>query len=180
MRGASEKARTMFLRLRPDLDTYDAQREFSRIRAQIDYERVRCRKLTIKELWHMLRCRILVAFVAGIIPSLTGAQVVGYYQIRLYEGLGIALRFRLILAGIYASICFIAIVITDKLVIDTWGRRNLMIFGLVGVIVANIYTSIMNWQYQFSTNAVGKGFAVGGLYLLSAVHCELHTSTLRT
>ncbi|KAF7193949.1 Major facilitator-type transporter ecdD [Pseudocercospora fuligena] len=178
MKGASEKARTMFLKLRPDLDTYDAQREFSRIRAQIDYERVRCRKLTTKELWHVLRCRILVAFVAGIIPSLTGAQVVGYYQVRLYEGLGIALRFRLILAGVYASICFIAIVITDKLVIDTWGRRNLIIFGLIGVIVANIYTSIMNWQYQFSTNAVGKGFAVGGLYLLSAVHYAAYGSTI--
>lgn len=172
MKGASERARGIFLKLRPDLNNYDAQKEFSRIRAQIEYEDVRSGKFTRAELWSLLRRRVLVALCAGIIPSLTGAQVVGYYQVQLYQGLGVALHLRLILAGIYGTVCFLAVLVTDKLVIDTWGRRKLLLFGLIGIIFANVYTLILNWQFLLSADNLGKGFAVSGIYLISAFHCK--------
>lgn len=113
-----------------------------------------------------------MAFVCGIMPSLTGSQVLGYYQVRLYQTLDIQLKHRLLLAGVYGTISFISVALTDKLVIDRWGRRNLMVFGLVGCVCVNIYNLLMTRRFQGSTNEVGKGFTVGGLYALTAFHCK--------
>ncbi|KAI5366035.1 putative major facilitator, sugar transporter, major facilitator superfamily [Septoria linicola] len=166
--GDIDEARRVFEGLRPNLDPDRLDKEFSHMTAQIDFEARR--RLSSSEGFRLLRKRVAVAFVCGIMPSLTGAQVIGYFQVRLYQALGIEVNTRLILAGAYGTVCFLAVTITDKFVIDRWGRRKLMLSGLAGSVLCLIYSAVMQWQFQFSGNKVGKAFAVLGIYLLTVVH----------
>ncbi|KAK4623728.1 Major facilitator-type transporter ecdD [Fulvia fulva] len=175
--GRLDEARDVYFKLRPDLSAYRAEKDVSWLRAQVEFERTRQQDQSISELFRLHRKRIGVAFTAGVISSLTGAQVIGYYQIQLYQQLGIELKHRLLLAGVYGTVCFLAVMTTDNFVIDVWGRRNLILFGLIGCVLAQIYSAIMHWQFEFTTNQVGKGFAVGGIYLLTAVHYAAFGST---
>lgn len=41
----------------------------------------------------------------------------------------------------------------------------MILAGLSAVIVIEIYAAIMQWQFQDTSNTVGKGFAILGIYL---------------
>jgi hypothetical protein len=49
---------------------------------------------------------------------------------------------------------------------------RMIIAGLTGTIVVEVYASIMQWKFQDTDNAVGKGFAIAGIYLFSVVYCK--------
>lgn len=52
----------------------------------------------------------------------------------------------------------------------------MILTGLASIIVVEIYASIMQLEFQDSTNKVGKGFAVLGIYLFVVSYCEPATS----
>lgn len=168
--GRTAHARAVFDRLRIGYNLDEADHEFAQMTAQIDFEARR--RLASSERIRLFRYRMAVAFICGIIPSLTGAQVIGYYQVRLYQTLGIEVRDRLTLAGAHGTVSFLAVLFTDKLVIDRWGRRNLLLLGLAGSVFCQIYCAITQWQFAFGENTVGKAFAVLGIYLFTVVYCE--------
>jgi hypothetical protein len=41
----------------------------------------------------------------------------------------------------------------------------MILAGLSGIIIIEIYAAIMQWQFQDTNNRVGKGFAIMGIYL---------------
>lgn len=168
--GRIAHARAVFDRLRIGYNLDEADHEFAQMTAQIDFEARR--RLASSERIRLFRYRMAVALICGIIPSLTGAQVIGYYQVRLYQTLGIEVRDRLTLAGAHGTVSFLAVLFTDKLVIDRWGRRNLLLLGLAGSVFCQIYCAITQWQFAFGENIVGKAFAVLGIYLFTVVYCE--------
>lgn len=168
--GRIAHARAVFDRLRIGYNLDEADHEFAQMTAQIDFEARR--RLASSERIRLFRYRMAVALICGIIPSLTGAQVIGYYQVRLYQTLGIEVRDRLTLAGAHGTVSFLAVLFTDKLVIDRWGRRNLLLLGLAGSVFCQIYCAITQWQFAFGENTVGKAFAVLGIYLFTVVYCE--------
>lgn len=168
--GRTAHARAVFDRLRIGYNLDEADHEFAQMTAQIDFEARR--RLASSERIRLFRYRMAVALICGIIPSLTGAQVIGYYQVRLYQTLGIEVRDRLTLAGAHGTVSFLAVLFTDKLVIDRWGRRNLLLLGLAGSVFCQIYCAITQWQFAFGENTVGKAFAVLGIYLFTVVYCE--------
>lgn len=49
----------------------------------------------------------------------------------------------------------------------------MILAGLSGIIVVEIYAAIMQRQFQNTDNKTGKGFAVLGIYLFVVVYCEL-------
>lgn len=56
----------------------------------------------------------------------------------------------------------------------TLGR--MILAGLSGIILVEIYAAVMQREFQNTDNRVGKGFAVLGIYLFVVVYCKLHLS----
>lgn len=58
---------------------------------------------------------------------------------------------------------------------NTYGKLTIgrmILAGLSGIIVVEIYAAIMQRQFQNTDNKTGKGFAVLGIYLFVVVYCE--------
>jgi MFS family permease len=104
--------------------------------------------------------------------SLTGVNVIQYYQTILFEALGIGSHLILALAGIYGTLAFSSNFITTIFLLDSWGRRKMILTGLTLIIVIEIYAAIMQMEFENSNNSVGKGFAVLGIYLFCVSGCR--------
>lgn len=48
----------------------------------------------------------------------------------------------------------------------------MILAGLSGIIIVEIYAAVMQREFQNTDNRVGKGFAVLGIYLFVVVYCE--------
>lgn len=48
----------------------------------------------------------------------------------------------------------------------------MILTGLSGIIVVEIYASIMQKEFQNTDNRVGKGFAILGIYLFVVAYCK--------
>lgn len=48
----------------------------------------------------------------------------------------------------------------------------MILAGLSGIIIVEIYAAVMQRQFQNTDNRTGKGFAVLGIYLFVVVYCE--------
>lgn len=49
----------------------------------------------------------------------------------------------------------------------------MLISGLAGVVLIEIYAAVMQRVFQNTDNRVGKGFAILGIYLFVVCYCEL-------
>lgn len=93
----------------------------------------------------------------------------------------------------YGTVGFITNCFTTRFLTDQWGRRKyveslsllqivanyrcrMILAGLSGIIVVEIYSAIMQWKFQNTTNTVGKGFAILGIYLFSVIYCKSRSS----
>jgi hypothetical protein len=47
----------------------------------------------------------------------------------------------------------------------------MILAGLGGIIVVEIYAAIMQRQFQNTDNQIGKGFAILGIYLFVVIYC---------
>lgn len=52
----------------------------------------------------------------------------------------------------------------------------MLISGMAGIIIVEIYSAIMQKEFQNTNNSVGKAFAVLGIYLFAVVYCKLPPS----
>lgn len=50
----------------------------------------------------------------------------------------------------------------------------MLITGLSGVILIEIYAAVMQREFQNTDNQVSKGFAILGIYLFVVCSCETH------
>ena len=48
----------------------------------------------------------------------------------------------------------------------------MILAGLSGIIIVEIYAAVMQLKFQNTTNNVGKGFAILGIYLFVTIYCE--------
>ncbi|KAK5168942.1 uncharacterized protein LTR77_006251 [Saxophila tyrrhenica] len=174
--GKIEQARKEFSKIRRDLQSHEAQEEFALMRAQIEYEMER-EVTSYSEIFRLYRHRALVCIAVQTMTSLTGVNVIQYYQTILFESLGISSHAILALAGAYGTIAFSTNVLTTVLLTDQWGRRKMILFGLGGVIGIEIYAAIMQMEFQNTNNRVGKGFAILGIYLFCCTYYGLLNST---
>ncbi|KAK8070610.1 hypothetical protein PG997_010813 [Apiospora hydei] len=128
--GKPERAREQFARIRRDLrDAEEVADEFALMQAQIEYEMAREIK-SYKEIWRLYRHRVLVSVAVQTMTSLTGVNVIQYYQTRLYKSLGIDAHAILALAAVYGTVSFVANCVTTRWLTDQWGRRKMILAGL--------------------------------------------------
>lgn len=193
--GKVEQARIAFIHARRDLQSHEAHEEFSLMRSQIQFEMER-EVTSIKEMFKLFRHRALVSIAVQTMTSLTGkaldihrywcnayfrlgVNVIQYYQTILYESLGMGPKTILALASVYGTLAFASNAITTKLLTDRWGRRPMILTGLAGIVLIEIYAAVMQREFQDTDNQIGKGFAVLGIYLFVVTYCELHGPEFR-
>lgn len=174
--GKTDAARSAFVKIRSDLQSHQVQEEFALMSAQIAYE-METEVRSYKETFRVYRHRALVSIAVQTMTSLTGINVVQYYQTTLYKSLGIESHTILALTAVYGSVAFIANVITTRYLADQWGRRKMLLSGLAGIVIIEIYTAVMQREFQHSDNRVGKGFAILGIYLYVACYYSMLNST---
>ncbi|KAK2469876.1 hypothetical protein H9L39_18691 [Fusarium oxysporum f. sp. albedinis] len=163
--GRIEDARLQFKRTRHDLNDHEADEEFADMQSQIEYEMRREIK-SLKEVFIKYRHRALV---------LTGVNVI--QATILFKSLGISGHTILLLVGVYGTIAFISNVLTATLLADQWGRRKMILAGLSAIVVVEIYTAVMQRQFQDTDNKLGKIFTVLGIYLFVVAFYGMLNST---
>ncbi|CAP91533.1 Pc13g04640 [Penicillium rubens Wisconsin 54-1255] len=155
--GKIELARSEFARIRRGLVLHEMEEEFGLMKAQIEYEMER--ELTsYREIFKLFRHRVLVSIAVQTMTSLTGVNVIQYYQI-------------------YGTVAFLSNSVTTMYMTDQWGRRKMLIAGLAGVVLIEIYAAVMQRQFQHTDNRVGKGFAILGIYLFVVCYYGMLNST---
>ncbi|KAL5336177.1 general substrate transporter [Aspergillus crustosus] len=174
--GKVEKARNEFSRIRRDLNSLELRQEFAQMLAQIEYEKER-EITSYKEIFRLFRHRALVSIAVQTMTSLTGVNVIQYYQTILYKSLGIERHTILALAAVYGTVAFVTNALTTKYLADQWGRRKMILTGLGGIVIVEIYAAIMQRQFQNTDNQVGKGFAILGIYLFVVIYYGMLNST---
>jgi uncharacterized membrane protein len=48
----------------------------------------------------------------------------------------------------------------------------MILAGLAGIVVVEIYAAVMQREFQNTSNRVGKGFAILGIYLFVVTYCR--------
>jgi hypothetical protein len=56
----------------------------------------------------------------------------------------------------------------------------MLITGLAGIVIVEVYSAIMQMKFQNTDNHVGKAFAVLGIYLFAVVYYGMINSTTWT
>jgi hypothetical protein len=49
---------------------------------------------------------------------------------------------------------------------------SMIMFGLFGIAIVQIYTAVMLLEFTNTDNKIGKGFAILGIYLYSVIYCK--------
>ncbi|KAF5352978.1 hypothetical protein D9758_007943 [Tetrapyrgos nigripes] len=163
-----EEAKKSFKQIRGDLSEDAVHTEFEEMKEQILLEK-ETEVSSFKEAWTRYRKRVLIAVAVQTMTSLTGVNVINYYQTTLYTQLGITGHTVLLMAGIYATVGVIINVFSLRL-LDTFGRVRLLGYGSLGLCFDLIYSALMARYFADSDNEVGKGFAVLGIYLFTAIY----------
>ncbi|KAF4549589.1 Sugar (and other) transporter-like protein 65 [Elsinoe fawcettii] len=174
-KGQIENARRELMRIRSDLTDDEVHKEFKIMRGQIQYEMER-KILSFKEMFKIYRRRVSVCIAVQIMTSLTGVNVIQYYQTTLYRSLGIERQTILALAAVWGTCAFISNSIAVRYLPDRWGRRKMLLTGLASVILTEIYCAVMQRQFQNTNNRVGKGFAILGIYIFVVCYYSLINS----
>ncbi|KIW73033.1 hypothetical protein PV04_01186 [Phialophora macrospora] len=174
--GKIEEARSAFLRIRKDLTGHEVQSEFALMRRQIEFEQQREIE-SLGEVFRLFRHRALVSIAVQTMTSLTGVNVIQYYQTILFKSLGINSHMILALAAIYGTLAFTSNVLTTRFLADQWGRRNMILAGLSAIVLIEIYAAVMQREFQNTDNDTGKGFAVLGIYLFVVAYYGMLNST---
>ncbi|KAK1053256.1 hypothetical protein LTR12_003635 [Friedmanniomyces endolithicus] len=175
-KGHVDRARVEFIKIRRDLHSTEAQEEFALMHAQIEYEMEREIK-SYKDIFRLFHRRAMVSIAVQTMTALTGVNVIQYYQTILYKSLGISSEMILVLAGIYGTFAFLSNALTTCFLTDQWGRRKMILTGLAGIVLIEIYAAVMQLEFQNSDNKVGKGFAVLGIYLFVVTYYGMLNST---
>ncbi|KAI8946660.1 putative MFS monosaccharide transporter [Xylaria longipes] len=174
-KGLTEEARREFAKIRSDIPPHEAHEEFTLMKAQIEYEKNRA-ILGYREIFKVYCRRVLVCIAVQVLTTVTGVNVIQYYQTSLYKSLGIDAKTILALAAIWGTSAFVANVIAVLILPDRWGRRNMLLAGLACVIVTEIYSAVLQREFQHTDNRVGKGFAILGIYIFAVCYYGLINS----
>ncbi|KAI1349989.1 putative MFS monosaccharide transporter [Xylaria sp. FL0043] len=174
-KGSTAEARIEFAKIRNDIPPHEAHEEFVLMKSQIEYEKTRAHS-GYREIFHIYRHRVLVCIAVQVLTSVTGVNVIQYYQTNLYKSLGISPKMILALAAIWGTTAFISNVIAVLILPDRWGRRKMLLAGLIAVILTEIYSAVLQREFQHTDNRVGKGFAILGIYVFAVCYYGLINS----
>ncbi|KAJ6598244.1 general substrate transporter [Mycena vulgaris] len=162
------EALAAFISVRRDLSGDALLEEFESIKAQIHHEQATEVK-TFGEAWAKYKRRVIISVAVQTMTSASGVNVINYYQTILYKQLGQTGSNILLLAGIYGTVGVVINFFSINLV-DRFGRVKLLCGASAGLCLDLIYSAVMSQIYAHSNNKVGKGFAILGVYMFTAIY----------
>ncbi|KAK0470190.1 general substrate transporter [Desarmillaria tabescens] len=165
--GRQDEARVAFRQIQGNLSEVALLKEFNDMREQILFEKSTGTR-TFLEAWSKYKKRILILLFVHIMTALSGINIVNYYQPMLYSQLGIKSETVLVLAGIYGTVGLMANLPSIYL-LDRFGRVKLLKWGMVALCIDLIYCALMTRYFSGSDNNIGKGMAVLGIYMFTAI-----------
>lgn len=174
--GDVNGAREAFVKIREDLHSEEVQSEFLLMKAQIEYERERELR-SYKEVFRLYRRRALCSIAVSVLTAISGVNVFQYFQTTLYRSLGMSGKLVLALAAFWGTCGFLFNAISLRYIADRFGRRTLLMTGLAWVAATDIYTAVVQNQFQDTDNKVGKGFAILGIYIFVVGYYAFINST---
>ncbi|KAI0196960.1 putative MFS monosaccharide transporter [Astrocystis sublimbata] len=160
-KGRIPEARIEFAKIRNDIPPLEAHEEFALMRTQIEYEKTRA---------------LSGCIAVQVLTSTTGVNVIQYYQTNLYKSLGIDSKTILVLAAIWGTTALVSNIIAVLILPDRWGRRKMLLAGLIAVILTETYSAVLQREFQHTDNRVGKGFAILGIYIFAVCYYGLINS----
>jgi MFS family permease len=144
-----------------DPDGHEASREFYQMRMQLELDRrIKDRTGPFEVfLTPSNRKRALYAFTLMFGLEFTGILVITNYGVLLYEQLGLTGYMPLLLSAIYVTITFPGNVFT-ALYVDKIGRRKVILTGLAGCVICNIFECALQANFLGTTKKAGLDAAV--------------------
>ncbi|CAE6476405.1 unnamed protein product [Rhizoctonia solani] len=142
--------------------------EFNRMKEQIKLEKAREVK-SISQLWRYYRRRVLVSVAVQTCTSLSGVNVIGYYQTILYASIGITGKTVLLLSGAYGTFGPIANLISLWKV-DSWGRTRSLFWGAIALVIDLTLVMTLTKFYAGTDNSVGQGFIIAFIFCYTFIY----------
>ncbi|KIM94794.1 hypothetical protein OIDMADRAFT_60564 [Oidiodendron maius Zn] len=112
------------------------------------------------------RTRLMHGVAVQVFTQLSGINVIGYYQVPMYNALGFTNGKDILISGIYNCVGPLANLIFIVFLLDRVGRRKPLLFGTVGIILALICEGVLN---SLNENGTKRGLSIGGVFFLFLV-----------
>ncbi|KFY22688.1 hypothetical protein V493_06402 [Pseudogymnoascus sp. VKM F-4281 (FW-2241)] len=143
------------------------EKEFNEIRQTISAEKaITAPGWTAMFTVPQWRTRLMHGVAVQVFGQLSGINVIGYYQVVMYEALGFTGSKAILISGIYNCIGPLATLIFIVLFLDRVGRRKPLLIGTVCVTIALICEGAINSQ---NTDGTKYGLSVAGVFFLFSV-----------
>jgi sugar porter (SP) family MFS transporter len=114
----------------------------------------------------MVRSTLTIGIGLAVLQQVTGINTIIYYAPTIFKMAGFVSAQSAILATMSVGVTFVLFTIIALPLIDTLGRRPLLLLGLFGM---GISLLILSWAFHFTTPLPSlKWFAVGGMLLYIA------------
>ncbi|KEP55820.1 MFS monosaccharide transporter [Rhizoctonia solani 123E] len=148
-----------------DDDSFEV--EFNRMKEQIKLEKAKEVK-SLFELWKRYRRRVLVSVAVQTCTSLSGVNVIGYYQTIIYASIGIRGKTILLLSGAYGTVgrshCQLDFAVESRLL----GTYTLIVLGSNRTrgrpYAGNALDQTLTRFYAGTENSVGQGFIIAFIF----------------
>jgi len=175
--GREAEAIKAFASIRGDLKTHkEVEEEFALMKKVVAAEKAQ-EVSSLIGIFVKYPKRTIISMASQTMTSLTGVNVIQYYQTILYKALGMQGNTILLLAAIYGTIALLSNCLTTYFICDRFGRRPMLLGGLLSIVIVDTYNAIMTDVFASSTNTTAKGFAILGIYLFVTFYYGLLNST---
>ncbi|KAG8781887.1 hypothetical protein FRC12_021421 [Ceratobasidium sp. 428] len=142
--------------------------EFIRMKEQLKLEKEK-EVRSIFDLWKRYRRRVLVSVAVQTCTSLSGVNVIGYYQTILYAGVGITGKTVLLLSGVYGTLGPLMNLVSLWKV-DTWGRTRSLFWGAIALVIDLTLVMVLTRFFAGTTNIVGQGFVIAFIFCYTMIY----------
>ncbi|KAK4184889.1 high-affinity glucose transporter [Podospora australis] len=113
------------------------------------------------------RTRLMHGVAVQVFTQFTGINVIGYFQVSMYEALGITGNRALLVAGIYNCLGPLANLVFIVFLIDRVGRRKPLLWGTVAIIIALVCEAAIN--SRIDPEHPPSGLSIAGVFFIFCV-----------
>jgi SP family arabinose:H+ symporter-like MFS transporter len=161
------------------ISQHDAEKELSEVKESIEKDKNK-EKVAFRELFKpAMKLVLTIGIVVAILQQITGINSVFFYAPMIFEQTGIGKDASFIQA-IIIGITNLLFTVVAILFVDRLGRKPLLVFGLIGIVVSMflLSSSFKSAEYKLSEAAIASLTEVEGHSRLSAIEGVQYNSDL--